>query len=213
MFFMNKNKKKNLILFHLLFLSHITIIWNCLSSVYVPSFSLSLVWWNRVTAYKIEVLFNHFLKLENICVYILETLLEFSVLIRTGWECFFSHPLFITSLLLFKKCNLNFNSKSEHKRREKKNRQNLLPSNYMYQESNKIIRAHKSHKSILYFNLQIKNFSSLSHSSYIHIKNILKKLKENCHHRYCCFYSHTHTISMFLFSGHDARLLEWERIQ
>lgn len=63
----------------------------------------------------------------------------------------------------------------------------------MYEESNGMKRAHKTHKSILYLNLQIKNFLSLSHSPYIHIKNILKKLRENCHHRYCCFYSHTHT--------------------
>jgi hypothetical protein len=37
-FFMSEKKKKNLILFHPLFLSHTTIIWYCLSSVYVPFF-------------------------------------------------------------------------------------------------------------------------------------------------------------------------------
>jgi len=66
------------------------------------------------------------------------------------------------------KANLNFDLNNEKEKNEDeeeeetKNRQNLLPSKYMYQQSIRMKRAHKTHKSILYLNLQIKNFLSLS---------------------------------------------------
>jgi len=68
------------------------------------------------------------------------------------------------------KANLNFDLNNEKEKNEDeeeeetKNRQNLLPSKYMYQQSIRMKRAHKTHKSILYLNLQIKNFLSLPHS-------------------------------------------------
>jgi hypothetical protein len=205
-----RKRKKNLILFHPLFLSHTTIIWYCLSSVYVPFFSLSgpvnksdrMQTWGHVQSC-LEIR-----KCQHIYITYLTSISEF---LSIEVENVFFLTLFISIVIIFlKESILNFDLNNEIER--KTNRQNLLPSKYMYQKSNRIKRAHKTHKSILYLNLQIKNFPlSLSHSPYIHIKNILKKLKENCHHRYCCFYSHTHTISMFLFSGHDARLLQWER--
>jgi hypothetical protein len=103
MFFMNKNKKKNLILFHPFFLLYITIVWNCLSNVYVPFFlllSLSRARWTRTTVCEFEALYNHVLKSENICIYIYGILPEFSVLIKSSWECLFSHPLFHLGIII-----------------------------------------------------------------------------------------------------------------
>jgi len=70
----------------------------------------------------------------------------------------------------FKNRILNFNLKDEKRRTDKI----CCHQKYMYEESTRVKRAHKMHISILYLNLQIKNFLSLSHSSFIHIKNILK---------------------------------------
>jgi hypothetical protein len=55
------------------------------------------------------------------------------------------------------------------------------------------------------------DWNTLSFFAYSYQKYI-KKPRQNCRHRSSCFYSriyiYIHTISMFLFSGHDARLLE-----
>ena len=96
----------------------------------------------------------------------------------------------------FKKVILNFdlNDEKKKRRRRKKNRQNLLPSNTCSTNRMEWKEHIKCINRFLYLNLQIKNFSpSLSLVLYSHQKYIKKKLKENCHHRYCCFYSHLHT--------------------
>ena len=74
---------------------------------------------------------------------------------------------------------------------------------YMYEELNRVKKsAHKMYISILYLNLQIKNFSR-SYSSCIHIKNILKNQERTAAITIAAFiHIYIHTISMFLFSGH-----------
>jgi len=82
----------------------------------------------------------------------------------------FSFLSFLMLCYIVLKANLNFDLNNEKEKNEDeeeeetKNRQNLLPSKYMYQQSIRMKRAHKTHKSILYLNLQIKNFLSLPHS-------------------------------------------------
>lgn len=92
-------KEKNLILFHPLFPLHTTIIWYCLSSVYVPFFLLSRVWWTTTNTCKLEAMFNHVLKLENVNIYILErTAPQLQILYRLKLTTFS-----YLRLLLFKK--------------------------------------------------------------------------------------------------------------
>jgi hypothetical protein len=136
---------------------YITIVWNCLSNVYVPFFlllSLSRARWTRTTVCEFEALYNHVLKSENICIYIYGILPEFSVLIKSSWECLFSLSLryyyYLKNVFstLIRKANI-------------KNRQNLLPSKVYVRRIEQNKSAHKMYISILYLNLQIKNFLAL----------------------------------------------------
>lgn len=71
-FFMSeKKRKKNLILFHPLFLLHTQHNYYLILSVKcVCSFFFSRARWTTATACKLEAMFNHVLKLENVNIYI-----------------------------------------------------------------------------------------------------------------------------------------------
>jgi len=93
--------------------------------------------------------------------------------------------------------------------RERRTDKTWCHQKYMYEEW-------KEHKNVYIDSIRklANKKLSLSHSSCIHIKNILKTQDKTATIAIAAFihvYIYIHTISMFLFSGHDARLLEWER--
>jgi hypothetical protein len=95
-------RRKKIKFCSILSFSHTTIIWYCLSSVYVPFFSRAR--WTTATACKLEAMFNHVLKLENVNIYITHvtsTLNCYQYKLRT----FSFFRSVFSLLLLFKKQN------------------------------------------------------------------------------------------------------------
>ncbi len=176
-------------------------------------FFLSRARWTTATACKLEAMFNHVLKLENVNIYIYNIPHFNSEFFSIEIENVFFHLVFISFCWYhFKK---PFSTLIWIGRREKNEEEQTKPAAIKIRVPQNRIEWNEHIKCInrfLYLNLQIKNFLSLSHSLYIHIKNILKKLKRELPPSVLLLlFTYTYTISMFLFSGHDARLLQWER--